>query len=262
MPVFFAQWAQIPLGRTGRPLYIPGMLHRLLLVIFAVLSVAHIGCDKNAKEKAEIRAAFNQVRDGNHSSDGQGMTAVLTQRTFDHYAKIVKMGMDSKAQDVWNLQPCDMYEVLRMRNRAKRAQLKSLDGKSYLIFACKEGWFSHDAEGWELGKINVAGDTALGTVHHPEWEAAYAKQQVASVLSRRSMRYGDKLDKPFTYTCQFIKEGGVWKLDEPSMHNEYNRRINDAAKEARMSVRDFLMAFEEEESGNDIKMNIWDPMKK
>lgn len=113
-----------------------------------------------------------------------------------------------------------------------------------------------------MGAITVTGTSAVGSIHHPEWEAEYKKQQVAGVLSRRARRYMDKVDKPYTYTCQFIKEDGAWKIDETSMFPEYSRALTEAAKESRKSVRDFLMMMESEETGVNLKMSVWDPMKK
>lgn len=239
------------------------MLNRLLYIVILVATFWGLaGCDKHVKDKAEIRSAYDQYQQGQMDANGTAVAAVFTQRTFDHYAKLVKIGMDAKAQDVWNLPPSDMYEVLRMRSRAKRSQLKLLNGRDYVLLATKEGWWSGGEPGWKIVEIKVTGTTAVGTVRHPEWEAEYKQQQVAGMLSRRARRSMGALDKPFSYNCQFVKEDGAWKVDETSMFPEFNRWLTEAAKESRRSVRDFLMMLESEERDQKLPMSIWDPMKK
>lgn len=239
------------------------MIYRLLFLALAISCVfGLVGCDKHAKDKAEIRAAFLQYQQGSTNNDGVSVAAVYSQRTFDHYTKLVKLGMDAKAQDVWGLPPSDMYEVLKMRSRAKRSQLKLLNGRDYVMFSTKEGWNSGIDDGWKVVEVRVTGSSAIGTIRHPEWEAEYKQQQVAGALSRRARRYMDRVDKPYTYACQFVKEDGKWKMEETSMSSENDRILTEAAKEMRKSVRDLLMMVESEETGNDLKMSIWDPMKK
>ncbi len=231
-----------------------------LLVLLLMLPLS--GCDKQAPAKREVRAAWDAYVKANEEHRGQDAAALVTKNTIEHYTKLLKTALDMPAKDVWNLPPTQMSEILKIRNRFKKSEVKGIDGKGYLIIAGSRGWNTDSDPEWTLTDIRINDERASASIYNPEWESEYNKQRALRALARRA-RMGSRIEKPPRYPVELRKEGEVWKVDETSMHARVDQELKDLAKESRMSVRDMLMEIEGFLTDQEkIPMSVWEPMKK
>jgi len=218
------------------------------------------GCDKHAQDKKLISDAWDSYHNGNVDHKGDQVAKVLSQKSMDRYTRLLKIALEAPKTKTLDLPPSDMEEVLKMRHRLKRSEYRNIDGKAYLILATNKGFYEDDDPTWKLTEIKIAADRGTATVYNPEWEkAANSSGFARSLTGSRYRAAGIGLDqKPPRYSVDLVKEGGDWKIDEPSMIEWWDKRRRAEAKEARMSMRDFLMAEEMERTGEDVPMSIWD----
>ncbi len=234
----------------------------LSLLLVLLLTLPLCSCDKHAADKRDVRATWDSYVKANEEHRGTEAAALVTKSTVDHYTKLLRAGLDMPAKDCWNLPPTQMAEVLKMRNRFKRSEIKGVDGKGYLIIAGSRGWNTDNDQEWKLTDIKITDDRAAALIHNPEWESEYARQRALRTLARRA-RMGSKIEKPPRYPIQLVMEGGGWKIDETSAHARQDQELKELAKESRMSVRDMLMEIEAFTTDQDkIPMSVWEPMKK
>ena len=229
--------------------------------MLALLLLPLAACDKYAGDKSEIHALWDEWDRVNAEKDGAAALQVYSASTFEWYGALLKKAMDAPAKEVWSLSPTEMNEVLIIRHRGKRKDLKGLDGRGYVKHATSQGWYAGHEGTWAIKDIKVVSDWAEAKFVDAEWADAYRQQRVDELLSRRGRGRGG-VDKPPEYTVKFVREGGRWRLDEVSMHQAWDDMIADFAKQERKSVRDILMLLEEEDSEQDVKMTVWEPMKK
>jgi hypothetical protein len=68
--------------------------------------------------------------------------------------------------------------------------------------------------------------------------------------------------KATAHKYEFKKVNGAWKMNELAAREYFNANLIKAAKELRMSVNDFLIMLIEDESDEEVKPKLWDPMPK
>lgn len=234
-------------------------LHTLAALLSVLLfGLTPIACDKHAQEKKDIRAVYDAYNQTAENNDGPGQAKVLSANTLAHYDRLVKLGLSGKSADVMALPLCEQREILIMRNRATRKQLQGYSGKGYAIYATNQGWWSGFGDDeWKLRSIKVNGDAADARI--VEDIPTYTIRPSFRSSLRASARASRK--KPREFPVRFVREGTEWKIDETTLFPRMNEEIAAAAKSYRMSHRDFLMAWEEDESGKEVTFQIWDPMK-
>lgn len=231
----------------------------LASVVLLLFGVGLPACDKHAEQKKAIREVYDTYNQTAESGDGPGQAAVLSANTLTHYDKLLKIGLNGKADEVMALSPSAQHEILAMRNRATRKQLQGYTGKGYVIHAVKQGWWSGFGDDeWKLRSIKVNGDSAEARI--VEDIPTYTISQSYRSSLRSSARI-ERNRKPREYPIRFVCEDGKWKVDETTLFPRFDAEATAAAKAYRVSMRDFLMAWEEDESGKEVTMKIWDPMK-
>ena len=237
-------------------------MRTLGLILALVILLPLTCCDKQPPDKRAIAAAWDNFVKANDEHNGAAAAALVSKGTIDHYTKLLKVGLDAPAKQCWELRPTEMAEVLKMRNRFTRTELKSIDGKGYVLIKASRGWATDDDDTWKLTDIQITEGKATAMIYNPEVEAAFAKEKSLGILSRRRT-FGPKPEKPPRYPLALVKEVENWKIDETSTHAAQDEEIKSMARETRMSVRDFLMAVEEFNADSDkLSMSIWEPMKK
>ena len=254
-------------ARSNRALLLCGM-------IAGVFVSALAGCDQTAADKKLIQVAWDRMKAACEGRDGQAALKVYNQATFEHYGKVVKLGVDGDYGAVLTQPPTTVAEILAMRTDATRGMLEKLDGKGYVALAVDRGWWEESLDGLSIKNVKVAGDFATATMHYPELEKAYRAQRFERSLlpgggsfgSRRlGVRVrasGQRMEKPPEYAVKFVKEADGWKFDELSMLPHWDREINDECNAARMAMRDYMMEMYARDDEDKLPMSIWQPMPK
>lgn len=204
------------------------LLAAVLLALFPFLT----GCEP--AEAGDVQYYYDAINRAFDSADGQGAVALLARRSIEQYDHAVQMAKTGTREQIKNLPGVERGDILMMRHRLTPEELAPLDGRAWLILATDRGWMAHDPDEvrLELGRITVNGDTASAEI---------------VVEGERTGAFYD-----------FVREDGVWKLDWIRVDKLFNRWIAEGAAEAGMSEDEYLIMWEEQETGRPVRPDIWD----
>lgn len=208
----------------------------LLLALFAG------GCeDPHAQEKAAIIASLEQLDEANRRCDGDAAVAVMSSASLSEYTRLVMLALDGSRLEVLSLSPSDQMQIVSLRNRLSRQQLESMDGREYQRFATASCWYDFAEEGdpgyeGSIGDIKVLGDFAY-----------------ADVLNEKG--------RPSGVSAEFSLEDGVWKVNEFTFQRVYDEELRAWAAEEDMTVEEYIVMFEEWQTGRPVEDSVWEPMR-
>jgi hypothetical protein len=206
---------------------------RPLSILVVLLSFILLpGCENAADP--EVRESFEQLRTLMDVRDGEKAVAMLAPQSITQAEQTLRFARAASRDQVATLDAAERAEVLTMRNRLSESELKSLDGKGYLVLAVSKGWYARTSD---------SGDIALGRIR---FQRDTASAQI--ILNGRETNA--------TFNFDFIE--GVWKLDWIGFDQLFNEYVATAAAEYGMSEDDILMAREERISGRTVYPSIWD----
>lgn len=215
-------------------------LFRIVILMLAAL-LALPGCeDPNAEEVAAIRASLRKLDEANRNCDGAAAVAVMSSRGLAEYDRVVRLALDATAAEVHELLPGEMWHVIQLRHRLTRRELEAMDGRAYQEYATGNCWYSFDDDEGSydesIGAIHVSGDTAYG-----------------DILDERGRKSGVQ--------AHFEREDGVWKLNEFSFDRYNDEVLLELAAEEGLPIAEYLVLWEELETGDPVPDSIWDPMR-
>ena len=125
----------------------------LLGIIMALATTMLVGCDKHAGEKVEIQAVWDGWDQATARQDGEAAARYLTKSSIEYYDRIVKLALNAKPEAIKDLTPSEQSDIFGIRTRAKRAEIKKLDGRAYFVMAVNRGWFSEPAGLFKIKKV-------------------------------------------------------------------------------------------------------------
>ncbi len=215
------------------------MLRTIAAVIALCLVLVLPACNNaHAQDEKDLKKLQETFTECENTSNGARMVPLLSDASFALYDRLRKVGLDGSERQVRGLPPGEQVEVLMMRAKAKRADLVKLDGKGYVEFVASRGWYAdsfEDQADEQLKHFKFAGDSA---------DAELYMDGEASGLR-----------------MHYVKEGGVWKVDEPANYEELSRFMARKSGEAGIPVADFIeMILEKRAPDADID-SLWGPMK-
>ncbi len=201
-----------------------------MLVFFTSLG----GCDKKA---AEVLAADEQYDNCLDADDGAGAVRYVSKNSLARLDRLISVARTAKKAEVRAMPFDDMQEVLMMRHLLGPELLKPMDGRTYYTKIVQKGWL-HSTSHLERIKIKVdsSGTSATVTFRDPE-------------------------DSEITYG-HWVFEDGAWKEDQLADLQTSHAELKAAAKEARMTEDEMIMASLEIRIGETVPPTVWDPPKK
>lgn len=214
------------------------MRHVFTLLLLGLVSLVGVGCDQRAADKEELQGIFATLDNCCNNSDGVGMLGLYSQSTFEQYEALLPIILDGTRDQISELPAPYQYEVLMARLKGSRAALGGLTGRQYVAHATTAGWYSIP-RGLRttdtLGGFEFASD---GTA----WAGIYTNGQ------RTGLRM-----------C-FVREDGVWKIDEPRQHEASSQAWRATALEKGMTLEEFVIQALSVDENRPIPEGIWDPM--
>lgn len=211
---------------------LPRLFASVVLILLAAVAPA---CDKHAAEKDTIRMVWNDYSTAYNNSDGKTLADSVTKSTIDHYTRLLSKALTASQKDVFALTPVEQRDIIRIRNRASKSQIKGYTGKGYLIYSTNQGWFAEsNLSELKVTTISINGDSASAAL-------TYEGEVVARKL-------------------QFVKEDGAWKFDHTSLFPIINDSMQRRAGMLRVSMRDYVQSREQQAYGS-LKPTVWEPMK-
>ena len=214
------------------------MVRTLLVLLLGTFLACLAGCDAHAADKEEMQSVVDRLDEANESGNGQAAAALVTAESIARYGPVLKLGLDGKRKEIEALDAWDMTEVFLMRTLSKRKDLKDLDARGYVVYATSKKWYATgDSTPTELRRIRLlrSGDEATARVY-------YDGEYSGAIL-------------------RFLREDGVWKLDENSWRGTFNRYIAEMASESEVSIPEAIMQMIEEERGTKPPPTVWNPMR-
>lgn len=245
----------------------------LALSLALALGGSGAGCSKAAKDRRDIRAMFERATEAVKTRNGQAAVAMLSKGTVDYYTATLKLAVSADYKKCASLPPTQQQEILKLRLTKKKSELKGMDGKAFCVKTITDGEWGWGglmaAEDAGIKDVKVQGDGATATLYDPEAEKAYQRDRTLGSMGGRWGRAGralgtyGRLHAPPSYPIRFVREEGEWKIDETSLLPLADKELTDAAKDARLSMRDFLMAMMagDWDGPGEMPTSIWDPMK-
>lgn len=244
----------------------PGAFIGIALVVVGLIvgGVKFADYRKRAAIAEDVKSTYAAYLQACEANDGTGAAALLSSRSFDHYAALLQLGLNASESQTRKLQPHQLIEVAIMRQKGKRKDLKSLDGRGYVTHAVKNGWWG----GSNLGIKDVRVMTNWGEIvlHDQEWADAYRDQRISNILGgrrRRAFSSGSaRIPKPPELVIRMVQEDGAWKVCEAGSTQGSDKFIMELAAIEGISVTEFVELFVAEETSEG-KPNpaIWKPMK-
>lgn len=234
---------------------------RVVIAVLAMVVSLFVGsgCERAADASA-VRKTYAQWRLAQNQHNGTAYVNLITTDSALRYGELVKYALSGKKADLKKLEPADKLEILIMRVRGKKEELKKLDGPAYTQWHVEQGWAEFDIGVPEkIVDLRVDGDTANG-------ELAY------EVSRSRTPRFGRRglgllAGTSTTETIKtgiryyFVRENGVWKVDEIASCPSFDADIVAAAREEGIDIDTYLedlAAFHCDV--DDVPASIWDKM--
>lgn len=214
------------------------------------------GCSDSPDQK-EIRANWARYHQSIGNRGGLDYYDLISKGRAEYYDRLVKLAAGGSKADVAALAPVEKAELLVMRNRVPASKLKTMDGRSYILHAISERYWTVEESDpgepglWEGAKIAVNGDVAIAT-----WVIT-AQVEVSPRLSRRRMSFGGTRDVVIdSGEVYFVKQDGAWRVDELAALPGANKALKAAC--AGTTIEKYLIEVEAEESGKPVRDDIFD----
>ena len=135
--------------------------------LLAALFLFAFGCEPGGPDVEAIKLVWDQYDVANNTRDGELAASIFTDGTHAYYGRLLLQALDAPREQVLRLPLFDRSEILTMRHRATRAELEKLDGRAYVVFATRKGWYVSDPEDTEevtLRRIRVTNDIASAQI--------------------------------------------------------------------------------------------------
>jgi len=210
----------------------------LTLLVPCLVCLLAGGCDQRASDKEELQGIFATLDNCCNNSDGVGMLGLYSQSTFDQYEALLPIILDGTPEQIAELPAPYQYEVLMARLKSSRGALGGLTGRQYVAHATTAGWYS-------IPRGLRTTDTLGGFEFGPDgtaWAGIYTNGQ------RTGLRM-----------C-FVREDGVWKIDEPRQHEASSQAWRATALEKGMTLEEFVLQALSVDENRPIAEGIWEPM--
>jgi hypothetical protein len=212
--------------------------HAPRLVVALLCSLALLALPAcHPEEEEDVRAAWEQLGAAFNARNGEAAAAALATQSIRYFDRIMDLARTAGRQAMEELPIGERWEVVRIRNRCTTAEIKKMDGRGLLVYGTTQGWFIDDPDDpvTTLGRIKVSGTSA-----------------------RAEILFGDE---PSDIWYDFYKEESGWKLDMTRGDERRNELMTRAMKRMGVHPSDFIVVYEEIDSGKAVRRDIWDPPK-
>lgn len=181
-----------------------------------------------------VEDCFSSYRKAILDQDGDTAVTFLSNATIHEYQRYVDWALTAEQQELESLSFINRMQVIILRHRIPLETLRSLDGRSAIIYAVDRDWIGKDSViRTKVGKIEITDNRATSEV----------------IIG------GQKAPNRF----QFRYEGDSWKFDLISLLRDSNTAMKGAAKQAGLSEDEFLFTILESISGEKVDESIWMP---
>lgn len=213
---------------------------RLFFVVAALMAMFSLGaCVDNGK--AELEQSINEYEDALRNKDGAKAIQYVAQGTFDHYSQVIQYARTYTAEQVAQLSPYMQYHVLGVRAELKPEEVKTFDGRQYMETSISRGYWIAG-----LGDGSVAPKTTI------KMYKGYATVDTE----------GFRKNSPPIRTYYLKDEAsGRWQIDFSRDIPGMDQAIRDYARLTRMSEREAVIEWVEDDIGASLPATVWNPPK-
>ena len=234
------------------------------VLLFTFMLSAFVTLPACSKPEDEVRAQYEASEAAIASQNMAAYRDTLSTASIQHIEETLDLARRCPAAQTKKL-PCERMEiVLALRNRVAPDKLKKMQVLDYLQWMQAEEMFFVDEEfGLVPYKFTISGDKA-----QMQYGMKVEKQSSRPRFGRRGLASaainvlsGSDIEPIEGMFLHFEKINGFWyhDLTQPSNTN-YDQDCAEAAKEARMSLPDYMASVEKEVNDGKLVRNVWAPV--
>lgn len=240
------------------------VLSRIVMVISLVLGACVLpGCDFTPK--GQVMAVYKKGEAAIASFNAEKFRESLSPECYTYYWETLKLAREGKPDQIRKLGATQMAHVLRLRNRATKEQLTSMNVDEYFVWLIDNGGLVVDKDhGIYPVEVTVTGDTAqmqmgIEVENEPKLGRVGRRGTGMGAAAVRHMLGGNKEVIPLEgLVIAFKKVDGKWFLDHVATDRAFDSVRKLDADDAGQSIAQYVADNEEADAGK-IKPNIWDP---
>ncbi len=237
---------------------------RIFAGLWIALGVLGLGGCEHAADKTEIRRVYEEVQRCYAGGDAAAAEVILAPESYEMYDRLLPIAMTGRKPDLMALQPHERAEVLMLRAKAKRSEMKGKTGKDWFLRSIQEGWWSGDDFELEIDDFQWWKDGEKMEAKARVFEISYEQQRTVGLGRRaRSMSYTARVRHKTDQWLRFIKADGVWKFDQRSMDEAFGLWMKNNCGQYGMTIDEFVLAYTASCAGLDEKFpeSIWQPLR-
>lgn len=238
-------------------------LWSVLAAALGVVIAALGGCEHSA-DKSEIRRVYDEVQRCYLEGDAAAAEAILAPESFEMYDRLLPIALTGRKPDLMALQPHERAEVLMLRAKATRSEMKGKTGKDWFLRSISEGWWTGDGFELDIDDFQWWKDGDKQEAKARVYEISYEQRRSLGLGRRaRSFSYDARVRTKTDQWLRFIKSDGVWKFDQRSMDEAFGMWMKNNCGSYGMTVDEFVVEYVAASAGLDEKLpeSIWKPMK-
>jgi hypothetical protein len=212
------------------------MTKKLGIIVSAVATCCIASCGSRSPEAPAVEKAFADYRQAVLDKKGDAAADLIAPATIAEYQKYRDLALKGDEKTVKGLSISGRTNVLMMRHRVGKDQLKSMNGKKIVAYAVDQGWIGEEG-------VKRAGVTDVEV----SGSAATAKVTVN----------GQKSDEMF----HFAKHDGKWTIDLVPNLPRADVLFQKMASESGQGENEFLFQILGLLTGRPVTDAIWQPLE-
>ncbi len=191
-------------------------------------------------EEKVIEAACVRYFDAVVTQNGEDVASFMTAETFDWWTETIRKATVLKKDEVQKLSLYEQHSLLFLRLRFSSAELKSIDGRTYINRSYSQGWNSSQA----LRKVREAFPRCI-----KRWDIEGANATLQLFYN----------GQPVPGAMKFKKETTGWKMDGIDQMRLIEERMKEVCRSSGLSVEAFVELMVSKSIGRPFPPEIWNP---
>lgn len=202
---------------------------RVICVLLAGLMLG--SCDDDARQ--QVREVFDTYMSAVAKGDGAAVVEMIDERYIENYEHILKMARKGTAKEIFRMRPSERSEIVALRNRFGKEELRTIDAKSALKTMIDRGGGNIWNLAFTLEDITLRKPRATGTLY---------------LLGFKT-----------TARMEFVMVNEQWKLDPECLSRTVDEEIVRRSSQWGLTEDRIILDQESTASGKRVSGSIWDP---
>jgi hypothetical protein len=216
------------------------------------------------KPEAQVVTHYEAGEENIRNNNAGALVARLTDESLAFYKECLSLAQSCPEKELRKKEPYKLATILKMRNRIDPKRLRMMTVDDYFAWRIENSDLVVDADyGVYPFRTTVNGDSAVmqmgmevqrsTTFRIGRRGGGLVRAGIGSALSTRK-----KLEPIEGYTLHYVKGATGWRDDVIADAKSFDESVRVEANQSGMSVEDYILSIEEDESGG-LSEKIWQP---